>query len=429
MPDLRSLGRPTPALIPLACLVAPLALSGLSEDELPTRRLLLLLAVLPALYLGGLVHEAGHALLGRWAGFEVSSFGLGVARPFWVGRWDQTWVYLARAQPLQGITFSVHPSLFPPRGLLLALLAGGAVAQGAFALVALAAWWAVPWGRPVWGLVALVNGAVALLNLVPLAVRVRDFVFHSDGALMLRVLRRGGLETPTRDLAGQVAGLRGLWADVGDGLAPRVWLLGLAVGWLELEVPEAARQAVEEAEALPGTPPPWLEAYQACVKGWVTIFSGDLAEAGAALERAERWFAGQANAGGLFLVSLARVDLLRAGGQSEAALGLLAALLDHPLAASRRYLREELEGARLTIQARLPGADLPALEERFRELGRLPLPWERAFHLALARAAAARGDAGRAAAAFRAAIAAARRLGEGWPEAAGREVFLRAQEG
>src|SRR5262249_17772017 len=182
----------------LACLAAPLALSGLSEDELPTRRLLVLLAVLPALYLGGLIHEAGHALLGRWAGFTVSSFGLGLARPFCAVRWGETGVSLARAQPLQGITFSVRPGLMPPRGALLALRAGGVVTQGGLALLALAAWWALPWGRPVWGMVALVNGAVALLNLVPLAVRVRDLEFRSDGAQMLRVLRRGGLESPAR---------------------------------------------------------------------------------------------------------------------------------------------------------------------------------------------------------------------------------------
>src|SRR5262249_26764200 len=149
--------------------------------------------------------------------------------------------------------------------------------------------------------------------------RVRHFVLRSDGALMVQVLRRGGLEPTTRDLAGMSAGLRELWAAVGDVLAPRAFLLGAASGWLALDGAEPAQQAVEEAEALPGPLPPWLEAYQVCVAGWVASASGELERAGEDLQTAERLFAAQGNGGGLFLVSLARIDLLHARGDDVTA--------------------------------------------------------------------------------------------------------------
>jgi hypothetical protein len=56
----------------------------MSPDDLLNEMLAGLLAVVPAVYLGSLVHEPGHALFGRWGGFRVTSFGMGTARPFWV---------------------------------------------------------------------------------------------------------------------------------------------------------------------------------------------------------------------------------------------------------------------------------------------------------------------------------------------------------
>ncbi|MBV9124746.1 MAG: site-2 protease family protein [Planctomycetes bacterium] len=65
-----------------------------------------LVVFLPVFYLSVFAHELGHALVGRWKGLRITSFGLGTAHPFWVGDWRGTRVFLCRTRPFQGMTFS-----------------------------------------------------------------------------------------------------------------------------------------------------------------------------------------------------------------------------------------------------------------------------------------------------------------------------------
>src|SRR5262249_3627094 len=87
--------------------------------------LLLLLAMPPVFYASAFLHEVGHAVLAHLCGFEVTSFGMGLGKPLWVGRWGRTLVYFCRVKLFQGITFSFSPRIFPGRWQVVGMLAGG----------------------------------------------------------------------------------------------------------------------------------------------------------------------------------------------------------------------------------------------------------------------------------------------------------------
>jgi tetratricopeptide (TPR) repeat protein len=412
----------------LSVLSGALALS-VSSGGFNPEGVILLLAILPALYLGAIVHEMGHVLFGRLGGFRITSAGMGLARPLWVGRLGATRLYLALSQPMQGITFVAHPRLLASRLSLLLCFIGGPLLQGVFALVLLALVWVVPSGHAACLLAGAINGVIALANLVPLRVRVGAFVMRTDGMLMLDALRRGTLETAPRDKVHMIGGLRRLWTAVGDTLILRMFLANLTLDWLLLDSPEAARRAWEEAEALPPEPLPWVQGYSAIVQGRLAAASGTWDVAEEAFARADRLFAEERHAEGAFLSALGQAELQALRGDGAGAVARLAELADDPLAVCRPGLRAALRMERLALQAALPGADLPALEDEARAIsrGQPSAVHERRFYLALARAAVARGDSDRALGAFRAALAATGQVYDGWTDEPSREPFVAAQ--
>src|SRR5262245_29648026 len=134
-------------------------LEAMARGELgPLEKCLLLIAGFAILYLSCFLHELGHALLGRWAGFRVTSFGLGVGRPVWAGGCRGTRVYLARNNPFQGITFVYTLRNGPFRTGTVAMLAGGAAAHAILVGVALLLWRLFPRWDAVWLLAVVLNG-------------------------------------------------------------------------------------------------------------------------------------------------------------------------------------------------------------------------------------------------------------------------------
>ena len=70
--------------------MSPALLALSLEDDFLSTALLLSLAVFVLMYALAFFHELGHALLARWNGFVVTSFGVGAGRFFWVGSWRGT---------------------------------------------------------------------------------------------------------------------------------------------------------------------------------------------------------------------------------------------------------------------------------------------------------------------------------------------------
>jgi tetratricopeptide (TPR) repeat protein len=374
------------------------------------------------------VHELGHAVCGKLGGFLVTSCGVGVSRPFWVFRAGGVRFYLAKGQALQGITFALSPRLLPPRGPMMLFLSGGILAHAALVLLTLPLLWLAPWGAVLWWPLLGLNVLFFFVNLIPITIRAGAGTFRSDGGQMLLTLRDGGIPRSPRDYVLLAAALRGLFADLGDPLSLRVYLLNQATSWLDLGAPAAARQALEEAEQA-GDPPPWVRASGLQVRGGVLAAEGRLDEAEQAFVEAEALFTSQGHAVGLFLARLRRVGLLRARGEAAAALALLDEVSADPVVKARPYLLLDMCTTRLCIRTTQADADLDALDEEYRAMRRRDPSDARdlRFYRALAAAAEARGDAELADKALAGARSAAKRLEKGWLDAPTREAFRAAQ--
>src|SRR4051812_10720270 len=158
--------------------------------------LTMVLAFLPVLYASCFVHELGHAVAGKSTGWVVTSFGMGHRRPFCVIPIAGTRVFFCLERPRVGITFAFPARLYPSRGQTIAYLAGGVVANGGLATLALALALWLPQGLSLWLAVAFLNAVLAVSNMVPFHVKAGAMVLQSDGALILQVLRFGALVVP-----------------------------------------------------------------------------------------------------------------------------------------------------------------------------------------------------------------------------------------
>ena len=196
--------------------------------DLTPLQALWLLAWVP---LVALVHECGHALLARPAGFRVTSFGVGLGAP------------LLRHRGRGGVVFTVNRWLFAggacvavPRGLstdLRSLLfhAGGGLAQlvlGALLFVLPDWWWVTP--------IQSFNLLVLTWNLLPWRLGARA----SDGWWMLAALRPraqgpGLLFARRRPLLR----VRAFERRVGSPLG--VWYADLMLAWMDLQVGDLDR--------------------------------------------------------------------------------------------------------------------------------------------------------------------------------------------
>jgi hypothetical protein len=390
-----------------------------------------LLALYPILYVSGFVHELGHALLGGWNGFTVTSFGLGTGRPFWVGRWRGSLVYLGLRRPLQGLTFWLTLRADPTRRQQVALLAGGVLANFALAAAAFLLWRLLPWGGTVWAWAAVLNLAGGVVNLVPFHTQIGTLRLRTDGGMIWQVLRGGALP-PSAPERLQVAAALGplLWV-IGDHLGLYFRLLNAAVAWVELGDAGRAEALCAEAEALPLEPTPLTRGGAALVRAAVFRRTGRPDKCARALDSAEAAFREQGDKARLFLVSCARAELAAECRPAEGA-PALDTLAGQELAAANPVLRMALLESRICARAALPGGEgveeLRAEYERGRP--RVPsLTRDLCVYRALGRSYARRQDWACAEAAYREALAALRKLQAQLTDKADRECFARCQGG
>ncbi len=385
-----------------------------------------LLAVVPVLYGSLFVHELGHALFGRLAGLRVTSFGLGLGRPFLAFGCGGMRVYLARKGLAYGATFLNPDTVTVPRGRLLLFLIGGIVAQLVLALLALAAWWLLPWGRGVWLMIAGLNALWGLANLLPLHLSSGGLSLRSDGALLLQVLRQETILTPAAQHVQFLLGLRELFVSIGDRVGLRARTLYAANAWLELGCPEEALRLCAEAATPPWADDPFGNALLALVRAEAERQTGELERATSDLGEAEQQFAARRYQGGLLLVVLVRAEL--PGGGAAEVVGRLRALAELPVLRREPTLLAEVCVACLTARADLPDEDLSALWGEYEGAG-LPasLTHDVRFYRGLAGAAGRRGNVDLAARAFRRALAAVDRINDSWTTDREREAYQRGQ--
>jgi WD40 repeat protein len=403
-------------------------LEGLGRIHIPW--LVLLLALYPIRYVSAFGHELGHALMGRWNGFVVTSFGLGTGRPFGVRAWRGSRVYLALQRPLQGITFTVAAPIYPTRRQLVGMLAGGVLANFVLAAVCLALWRLLPWGGAVWMEAAVINAALGVVNLIPSNSQIGTFQLRTDGGKIWQVLRGGALPVASANRINVVAGLRGLWESTGDRLGLYVHLLGAATAWRELGDVGRAEELCAEAEAVPVEHTAFTRAYGALVRAAIARAGGRFDASARGLEEAESGFRALGHEAGLFLVSFGRAEQQLAEGRAVEAAAALDLLAGHALVRARPLLRVGLLESRLCARAALPDGDgVDALRTEYeRQRRSYPSPTrDLRIYQALARLSARRQDGAAAASVYRAALAAADKLHGQLTDPADLERFARCE--
>ncbi len=400
---------------------------------MPSEILVTVLATLPIIYGSFFLHELGHVVMARVSGYFVTSFGLGVGQPFRVWGWRGTRVYLCRRRPLQGITFVLAPQLFPGRLQAVGMLAGGALANSLLMATALALWRLLPWGAGVWLMAAGLNAVLGIANLIPFTFRAGAFTLRSDGALIVKTLRHGIAEKSAPALFQMVAALRPLWEGVGDTTILHIYLLQVALRWIQFGDAEQAQLLYAEAEALPAADaPPAIRAYTALLRGFVACAAGKPEIGADALAAAEKGFRALEHEAGLLLVSMGQAELLLLRGDAPGAVAHLQELASHALVARQPLLRAALLASRLSAEAALPGAEsLGRVEAEYEEVCRVhpSLARDLSVFKTLARFYDQREDWPRAESAYQKALSAAQALHEQFADAADQERFRQAQAG
>jgi hypothetical protein len=392
--------------------------------------LVVILLVLPTAYVSVFIHELGHALFGRAAGFVVTSLGVGAARPFCVIHVGRVRIYFSLGRRLQGLTFAIWPQIYPTRWRLVAFTAGGIVANGIAAALSVALWSWLSWGQAFWVTAAVVNSALGLVGLVPFNVKIANAPMRSDGALILQAIRWGTIETPPPMAIQTLAGLRGLWLSIGDTQMLRVYLLITAGAWSQLNEPDRAKAVYAEADALPESPLPSVRGLGSIVRAGLELEAGRLEDAARSLDAAEADYRAERHAIGLFVVSLGRASARVLSGDAAGGAADLEVLQADRLANRHPELFVAVLATRL--RAAIAMSDLGAVERLLSEydaIGRVRQSASRDLQVyrSVARLHIERGDPRSAEPAYRRVLAVLGELAGMWADPTERSSFLEAR--
>src|SRR5262249_8450269 len=287
---------------------------------MPGNHLILYLSLLPAMYCSLFLHEVGHAVLGWWCGYEVTSFGLGLGRPLLLARWRGTRIYFSLSRSTQGITWLIAPVMYPSRRRQVLMLLGGCLATGVASLTPLLFWLLLPWGCDVWLVLLGWNAWIGLWSLVPFQMRLGKFSLRSDGAMVWQLLRHGHLPSHIEESIRTLTTMRPFWEGIGDLRILRVFQTAVAMSWTPLGGCEYATELCAAGDRLPVGHSSQSRALWALARAHIALEIGQPEECVAALDEAEAIFSSRADDGGQFLVSWLRALLLV--GQGDAATAL-----------------------------------------------------------------------------------------------------------
>lgn len=323
----------------------------------------LLLATV-VLYLSVFWHELGHFVLARRSGFVVTSFGQGLARPFFVRNWGDTRVYLCLRQCFQGLTFVYYPELYPASRQMVGMLAGGLLFNAIATAAAILLHLLFPALDPLWVIVAIFNGLFVLTSAVPFQFKLADAAFANDGALILRSLLGREVFTSGPGILQSIKVLTPLWDSVGDTQARCVYRMAAALLWHELGDADEARRLYSEAMALPAPERDrsFRRAYGPLVSGIISSEAGAPEAAEAAFDEAQQEYQASGVSTGLLLTEWARAEMRVRYGQSAAeARRILDTLKADPFFATRPERRFALFVSCLLADITL--GDLTAAED------------------------------------------------------------------
>ena len=315
------------------------------------------LLVLVIFYLSGFLHELGHAVCAHLAGLRVTSFGMGMGRPFFVVSWRGVRIYACWRRPFQGLAFCIFPQILPSRWQQVSLFSGGIVAH--LMLVGMACLLLLLWPALafVWNLLGGLNLLFAIVNLIPFQFQVGAVRFRNDGLLILNVLRSGSNLIGPGEAISILGAFRELWTATGNYHVLHTYLLMTASSHVSLGDAARGNDLLSEARSLPFEPIAPFRTYEDLVEAEIALGQEQPDGAALALAKAEERFRALGHETGLVLVSLTRATALHRGGQHAEAMQLLDLLARHPLVQRHVLVRSLLLVKRLECSLDLPGAE------------------------------------------------------------------------
>ena len=376
-----------------------------------------------------LLHEVGHAVFGRLAGYTVTSLGIGFGRPWLVIPLRGVRVYLTTTGPVQGgLTFAFLPRLLPARLPQMTYIAGGMLVNAALAGLFLA-WWKFLNGNAAFCLAfAAVNGGLTLLSLVPLPVYVGSLPIRTDGAHMLEVLTTGTQSYPSPMTIQGLPALRRFLLAVGDTRFLRAYLVSAASDCAALGDAERAWSLLDEEGGMPEPRPPHIPAVASLLRAQIAPMLTPPFDAEPFLEQAATYYRATGQVKGLDYIEFLRADLrisrVEAAGTALDELAGRATFKDHP-ALGTALLAERLKAACLASDGPAVTRWLRAFESDRR---RRPLPTlDLAVYGTVAPFYARQGDLDAADAAYLRLLGAIRELALAWQNPEERARFLQMQ--
>lgn len=217
----------------------------------------------PVLWVSVLLHEAGHALAGKLAGYHVAAWGLGDGEPLLLvpsaSRPTRTRFFVCRRSPFSGYTGAIFPGLLPTRGQAIAFVLGGPTANLLLAVAGLGVLGANGGGiNVVLGL--LLIGVNALLCLMALAPG-RAGGLPTDGMRLTGLLGVRPAHVPAASPQA-ILDQADLWRRLHAPTLVQFSLLSAAVAAAQIGDTTTARTCLNEAVALPD-----LDAYARLAQG------------------------------------------------------------------------------------------------------------------------------------------------------------------
>ncbi len=394
--------------------------------------LIFILAMLPALVLSVFVHEVGHAVLGRAAGYIITSFGVGMARPLCVVPFRGVRIFFCRSKPFNGLTLAFHPDLLPSRIRGVTYLSGGILFNTALALIS---WGFFMWtsrGGSVWLALVIVNAILAVTALVPHQFKVGKAVLRSDGALILQTIRCDTYSQPSPITVQGLKFIQTLTASIGDATFFQLSLLSGAEAWAALGDIERADALIVQMSNQPDSEILTLQAYREYVRAEVALVAGRTDEATAAINRAESIFRAEDHDVGLMLVSILRSGVLIHLQEPDDVGRALEDLRLNPVLQRHRNLG--VARAVLSLNAAILQTDIHAIERLYKEYTALQTQVhsstiDLAIHRDFARFHAERGAMASAEPAFRRAVSRVGELADHWTDPDERTRFLARHKG
>jgi hypothetical protein len=385
--------------------------------------LAVMLTIFPIVYLSAVAHEAGHAVLSRLVGLPVSSFGMGLARPFLVLPMGGTRFYLCLSRPFQGFTFVLFPNLFPSVGSRLAFFFGGILVNALLGSIALVLFALLSW--EILAYIGGLNWFMALANLMPFTIKSRHSTFRSDGAQAWQLLRHGSSENEAPEGIQNSQALQPLFEAIGDHAAHQAFLIMAASQYLQINDLDAAEKYCAKAGDLAPRPKvPFLTPYRISIEAQIALRRADSERGRQLLDEAQADFLSQSNQGGLTFVALIRAEWFVQKGDRQAAWQLIESLGADPLVARHPSLQAAVQIARLYV-----GRETAKVREEY-EAQRRRCPsatWDLEFFWTLARCCRGKEDWPSAARAYDEAVAAALQLNRLWTRAEEQAHFQHCQ--